>query len=209
MPWAPDYVTTAQFKAYARIGDAADDTEIGAAITMASRAVDRWCGRQFGQVAAPEAREYTARFSRSRGSVWSVEVDDLVDLTGLAVAWDSTGDGTFSVAVPGPAVVPWPRNAVVKGRAYERLLLRPALLGFTPDDRAFGFRATAPWGWVTVPGAVPGAVKLQVNRMHSRRDAPFGVAGSPEQGSEVRLLAKLDADVQVALERYKRRAWAR
>lgn len=208
MAWAPDYVTRSEFKAYARIDDTADDAEIDSAITMASRAVDKQAGRQFGQVAVAEAREYTLRFSRARGGVWMAEVDDYQDVTGLAVAFDAAGDGTFSTAVPAASLVPWPRNALLIGRAYERVMIR-ASGGAGLDGRAAGVRVTLKWGWNAVPVAVKGAVKLQVNRMHARRDAPFGVAGSPEQGSEVRLLAKLDPDVAVALERYRRRAWAR
>lgn len=210
MAWAPDYVTLAGFKAYARVDDDADDAQIQAAISMASRAADKQCGRQFGRVAAPEARTYTARFSRARGAVWYAELDDFPDLAGLAVAWDGLADGTFSTTVPTGAVVPWPVNNPLLGKPYERLLFRAAAMpGIALDDRYAGLRVTLQWGWASVPPAVPGAVNMQVNRMHARRDAPFGVAGSPEQGSEVRLLAKLDPDVAVALERFRRRAWAR
>lgn len=50
-----------------------------------------------------------------------------------------------------------------------------------------------------VPKPVSIATKLQASRWYKRRDAPFGVAGSPELGSELRLLPKLDPDVEVLL----------
>lgn len=205
MPWEPDYLTVGTYKAYARIDDDADDAQIATAIGMASGAVNKQAGRQFGKVAA-EAREYTMRYSRSRGA-WMAEVDDFQDQAGQSVAFDVAGDGTFTQVIDPAAVVPWPRNAVKRGRVYERLLIRRTTPGL--DDRAYGLRVTLPWGWNAVPAAIVGATLLQVNRMHARRDAPFGVVGSPEQGSELRLLARLDPDVVVAVERYRRRAWAR
>ena len=50
-----------------------------------------------------------------------------------------------------------------------------------------------------VPSSVKLATELQASRWAKRRDAPFGVAGSPELGSELRILAKLDPDVQILL----------
>jgi len=48
------------------------------------------------------------------------------------------------------------------------------------------------------------ACKLQTGRFNKRLQALFGVAGSPADGSEVRLLAKLDPDVAVMLVDYTR-----
>jgi hypothetical protein len=50
-----------------------------------------------------------------------------------------------------------------------------------------------------VPAEVKLATELQASRWAKRRDAPFGVAGSPELGSELRILAKLDPDVEILL----------
>jgi hypothetical protein len=51
-----------------------------------------------------------------------------------------------------------------------------------------------------VPPTIKLATQLQASRWLKRRDAPFGIAGSPELGSELRLLAKLDPDVEVLLD---------
>jgi hypothetical protein len=50
-----------------------------------------------------------------------------------------------------------------------------------------------------IPDAVKAACLIQASRFFTRRYAPFGVAGSPDSGSEIRLLAKVDADVAVIL----------
>lgn len=51
-----------------------------------------------------------------------------------------------------------------------------------------------------VPGPVELACLIQASRWFKRKDAPFGIAGSPELGSELRLLSKLDPDVEVLLD---------
>jgi len=56
-----------------------------------------------------------------------------------------------------------------------------------------------------VPGPIHQACLIQTNRLIMRRDAPFGVAGSPEVGSEVRLLARLDPDVETMVRPYMRK----
>lgn len=196
MAWAPDYVTAAELKAFLRIGDAVDDVQVALAITAASRAVDRATNRQFGLVAAPEERTYTARYDRDRCR-WVVEIDDLMTVTGLEI---TTEAGT----VDGYALQPG--NAEFEARPWTRLVVDPdsAVIPNADED---GVTVAARYGWTTVPVAVQQATLLQASRLFKRRDAPFGVAGSPELGSELRLLAKVDPDVEVVLGPY-RRWWA-
>jgi len=61
-----------------------------------------------------------------------------------------------------------------------------------------------PWGWSAVPVPVKEATYLQASRFHSRRDSPYGIAGSPDQGSELRLLSRVDPDVAVSLSDFVR-----
>lgn len=188
--WKPDYAELLAVKDFLRIDadDTSDDAHITHAITAASRAVDRHCRRQFGLVDDPELRLYTAEWHR-RGAL--VVVDDLMDLTGI------------SVQVSGVDVVPerwWPVNAPQDGAPWTRVYL-PRGTSCSPD--AVGI--TAPWGWSSFPATVVEATTLQSTRFVKRRDAAFGVAGSPEIGSELRLLAKVDPDVAVMLADYVRR----
>jgi hypothetical protein len=207
MTWAPDYVTNAELTAFANAG-AVDSAWVDWARTTASRAVDSHTHRQFGQVAAPEARMYTARWSKSQGG-WLVDTDDLMTLTGLAVAWDSANDGTYAttVAVGGLRWLPW--TAAQLGRPWERFVVKTQGVPTMFDSRVGGFRVTASWGWAAVPTTVAQATALQANRLIARRDGPYGVAGSPSDGSEIRLMAKVDPDVAVTLAHYRRRTWAR
>jgi len=201
MGWARDYVTGGELTAHTRIGDTADDAQVSLAIATASRAIDDRCKRQFGRVPVAEARGYVPRASRAR-SGWLVPIDDLMTTTGLLVEVDTDGDGIAETVVTGYTLRP--TNAVSKGRPWTELLIPSA----TVPLLAGSVQVTGLWGWPGVPDSIRQACLLQASRLLSRRDAPFGVAGSPETGSELRLLARLDPDVAVAVEPYRRRVWA-
>lgn len=203
MAWAPDYISVAELAAYLRISDSVDDTELALAVTTASRAVDGCTHRQFGQVATAEARVYTPRWDRQRCR-WVIDVDDLDTTTGFALTITAGG---VTTAVTDYTLEP--RNAVAKGMAWTQIVLGLAAeavpSSVDPTDAA---GATAKWGWSTTPSAVKLASRLQASRFAARRDSPYGVAGSPADGSELRLLARVDPDVAVSLKKYVRDVWA-
>jgi hypothetical protein len=196
MAWAPDYVTLSELKSYLRIPDTNDDAELALAISTASRAVDGFCHRQFGQVASAEARSYTAYWDR-RARVWVVGFDDLQDITGLDVQVEAGEIDVYTLE---------PVNAEQEGRPFTRLRVDTDSAA-KPTWETHGVTITAVWGWDAVPVPVEQATLLQASRFHARRFSPYGVAGSPEQGSEMRLLAKLDPDVELALARAKLIRW--
>jgi hypothetical protein len=200
MAWAPDYTTTEDLAAFVRIGDTLDDSQLALAVSTASRAIDQACGRQFGRLTVAAPRFYTARWE-ARRCRWTLHVDDLMDLTGLVVAYDTNDDQSYSATIS--PVVPLERNAAADGRPWTRLEVHPSS-AVQPCERDGAVRVTALWGWTAVPAAVEQACLLQASRLLARRDSPFGVAGSPEVGSEVRLLSRLDPDVAVAVRPYRR-----
>lgn len=182
MAWAPDYLEADDLKDYVRVDDDLDDVQISMAIAAASRAIDDATGRQFGVVDSPEARLYTPRWDADACS-WAVAIDDLATVT-----------GSLLDAVVLDQAALYPRNAVAKGKVWTRLLV----------DACEEVTVTASWGWSAVPEAVVMACALQASRFLARRDSPYGVAGSPQNGSELRLLARLDPDVAVSLRGYVR-----
>lgn len=186
MTWKPDYLTLAEAKGFLRIGDTLDDAEIGVLITAVSRAIDSRCNRQFGQDAGLVTRTYSqAPLLNYSTGLWELDIDDVQTTTGMTVN---------GVALASSGATLLPLNAAVDGVPYNRI-------GFTiwPISSYPGMPVTnvmqARWGWNAVPPSVTAAGRLQLNRWASRRDSPYGVAGSPDQGSELRLLAKLDPDV--------------
>lgn len=198
MAWKPDYLTLAEARDYVRnpAGDTVDDTVIQVWITTVSRAIDEHCNRQFGSIAAPAARVYrrTPAYDPSIG-LWVLEIDDTQTVTGTTVN---------GVAYASSGAVLLPDNAPADGRPWTAL-------GFTAQPTPSYPGAPAAntvvnqWGWTAVPAQVPGAARIQLSRFDWRRDAPAGIAGSPDSGSEIRLLAKLDPDAIKALSGLARR----
>jgi len=193
MVWAPDYLTVSEAKAFLRIGDAVDDAELAVAITAASRAIDEHCNRQFGLLAAAELWSYTARPDLDRGR-WVVDIDDLMTVTGLIVEVPTVGITTQFTKEPA--------NAAAKGRPWTRLVFDIDAAVTPVSTNNYAVNVTGRFGWTTVPVPVDQAALLQVSRFISRRDSPYGIAGSPDQGSELRLLARVDPDVGVSLRSY-------
>lgn len=198
MAWAPDYITLAELRAFLEVpdDDTSGDTLLSAYITAASRAIDLACHpgglRQFGSTGAAEERTYVAEWRSDKGR-WVVVTDDFM------VA-------PTAVTAGGVAVTGWraePRNAVTRGRPYERLELSIGS-AVVPAYPEYELAVTAVWGWTAVPAGIKLATRLQASRFDFRRSSPSGVAGSPEQGNELRLLARLDPDVAVSINGYAR-----
>jgi hypothetical protein len=196
MAWEPAYCSAAELGAYLGIADGDADAELDLAAEAASRAIDHCCNRQFGLVASPEERELVAEWKPRLGA-YQVRIPDLMTTTGLVV----TAAGATLTAGTGYELLP--RDAAARGRPWERLVTLTA----TAPTLGVGdctVTVTGRWGWTTVPDTVAKAARLQGARFHTRRVAPFGIAGSPETGSEMRLLAHVDPDVAVMVRSYRR-----
>jgi hypothetical protein len=199
------YATLAELKVFVGIPDTdtADDDALTLALDGSTAQVDWFTDRTFTADAMPTTRYYDVK------STGRVDVDPISTTTGLVVATDDNADGTFETT--------WtlntdyrvePINAAAHGEPWTRLVA----LGtrwFPKINYRPGLSVTAAFGW---PGGVaPEPVKLatliQASRLFKRKDAPFGVAGSVEFGSEMRLLNELDRDAQNLLRPYRRNWW--
>lgn len=198
------YATLDELKVFVGIPalDEQDDATLTLALDSASAQIDAFCDRTFTADAEVTSRLYRAEL----GGV--ITVDPISTLTGLVVETDDDGDGTFETTwdtsdyrvEPINAAAlgePWTRIIALGTRWFPRLRYRP------------GVRVTATYGWPggAAPAPVKQAALIQASRLWKRKDAPFGVAGSVEFGSEVRLLAKLDPDVESLLRPYRRLWW--
>lgn len=189
MTWAPTYVTSEELAAFVRIGDNADDVQLNLAVAAASRAVDRATGRQFGQTAGAELRYFSATHE-ARSRCWVVELDDLAVMPTVV-----TADGAVTIDYTMRE-----RNAPSKGLPWTSMVLGGSP-GWTDVE------VTARWGWSAVPETVKEATLLQASRLLARRNSPYGVTGSPDQGGELRLLAQVDPDVALILRPFVRQWW--
>jgi hypothetical protein len=198
----PLYASTAELKAYISpgIADGADDAALTLALEAASRAIDHYTGRQFGLSEELEVRTYGAT-SAGRSAV---VIDDLMTTDDLEVRSRTNGAGAWGdplelEGASGFSLYPW--TALAQGRPWT-MLVAASGTRWPIGERAV--QVTARWGWAAVPAEVRQACLIQAVRIWKRKDSPFGVAGSPEFGSELRLLSKLDPDVAVLLGGLKR-----
>lgn len=214
MAWEPDYVTVDEYKEWARQNqpdDTVDDPAIQRAITSASRAVDRFCSqhvrRQFGLATGVESRYYKARWDQDQIR-WVVEIDDIDQAQAAAtrVYVDVTNSDTYTAEITN--FVLRPKAAPQNNRPYTQISVLPQ----EPNQPTFwvdGMRVDSQFGWSTFPVTVVQATLLQTNRIHKRRTAPFGVAGSPERGTQVttNLIEELDPDIETMLQPYVKLGW--
>lgn len=200
MAWAPDYATVAELKAMLGIPTATTtyDAELATVLGAASRAIDHSADRQFGVLAAAAPRVYTVR--RFTGGP-RVIIDDLMTTTNLVVKADDDANGTYERTLAATDYHLYPWNAAADGEPWT--ILFPAQ-GVSLPTCERGVEVTAVWGWTAVPDVVTRACLTQAGRFFKRRDAPFGVAGSLENGSEIRLLSRLDPDVAVMIASVRR-----
>jgi hypothetical protein len=201
MAWEPDYITVAEAKSELGITNTDSDTSLASKITSASRSIDLFCKRQFGLLAAAEARYYTPWYDEDLRR-WVVEIDDLMTTTDLVVKLDLSDDDTYGTALSASDYILRPRNAASKLRPWTQLAIKNT--SSSPISRSDSVYVEGRWGWSAVPTTIKDATLLQVNRLLFRRSSPSGVAGSPESKSEIRLLAKLDPDVEVMCKAYQR-----
>lgn len=197
MAWRPVYAGVRELAARCRINDTSHDDRLALHLEAASRNIDRVAGRQFGLEDDVVARIVFPEWDRER-SLYVVPIEDLMTTTGLVVT-DANGTAVAAQVVAGDGgYVLEPRNAAADGRPWERFTVPAATTEMT---------VTARYGWTTVPEAVKEATLIEAHRLFWRENAPAGVAGSPDMGSEVRLLARIDPDAEKTVGRY-RRWWA-
>lgn len=188
MAWEPLYADADDLAAYKGVNDVADEAEMGLACEAASRIIDQVCGRQFGQVDAAEARHYDVEWDRELG-LYVADIDDLMTTDNLVVNAGTEALGTDEYVL-------LPRNAAATGDPWTEIGAETAeepTVGRGPRELII----TAEWGWTAVPDAIKQATLLQAARLLKRKDAPFGVAGSPQLGTDLRLLEHADVDAKV------------
>ena len=189
------YATLSELKTFVAVPDTGDDTTLQWALDASEEQVNAYTGRRFSPDGAAVVRYYAAVNNTT------VHVDPVATTTDLAVAVDRDGDGTFEetfVLETDYRLSPF--NATATGRPWTTL---EAITGnyFPQGERRV--RVTARWGYSAVPASVKQATLIQASRLWKRKDSPYGIAGSPELGNELRLLSTLDPDVQALLRPYR------
>jgi hypothetical protein len=171
---AKDYCTPEELKSRLQITSSADDDQIDAAVTAASRAIDGYCERYFYRIT--DTRTYVP------ADLYRTRVDDLVSVTTLATdpAGTTPQGGTFPVTWPagsfqllpynpGKIGEPWPYTAIraVGGLTFPWVI--PLLL--MRMDRV---QVTGVFGWPAIPAAVHTAALITASELFRMKHIPRG-----------------------------------
>ena len=158
--------------------------------------IDDYTGRFFyrnGTTQSPVARYYTPL------DPWTMNMDDSVSIT--EVATDDNFNQTWDTVWATSDYMLEPVNNPQRGWPVNRMLAigRYVFPYYLPQ----AVRITGVWGWTATPAEINMATLIQAARLFTRRQSPFGIAGSPDLGT-VRLTAKLDADVEALLRPFRK-----
>jgi hypothetical protein len=194
-----DYCTVGELKNRIWPDGATPDTESDAIlqsiITAVSRAIDTMCGRRFYTTTADETRYLTAKDNE-----YLFPPLDIVSVTSFAVDYD--GGRTYSTSLDTGDYDLLPANAALDSKPYSYIRVAPLGTEHFPTHES-GVKIVGKFGWSSAPAGVKEACLLQAQRIWKRKDAIFGIISNPV-GGEMRLLEKLDPDVQLLLWTYRK-----
>lgn len=196
MPIGDRYATLTELKYRLGIPDAQDDDGLGAALDVASKGIEFCCQRQFNDAGTATARTFYVDSPR-RG-----EVDDFHTTTGLIIATDESGEGTYTTAWTVSDYELHPLNGIVEGVPgwpYSKIL--GVGRTFPVCVRRAPLRVTARWGWATVPAPVKEATLILAEEVFKLKDMPFGAGGYGEYG---RIRARENPNVLMRISPYMR-----
>lgn len=196
------YATLTEIKLFLGITDSVDDTLLESMVEAASRSIDREANRRFYLDSNASARLYRAN------DALQLFVDDIGSATGLAVAVDSDGNGTYDTSltlntdfildpITAPSLNrPWNVVTIVSASAAF-----PAPLNYRP-----GVQVTAKWGWPSIPDDINQACMILTADLYKRKDAPGGIIGLGDLGA-IRM-SPVGRDVTQIVRAYRREVLA-
>lgn len=177
---ANEYASASDLKDYLKIPDTDDDAKLAVAANGAARAIDRWCGRRFYLDTIASARV----FEPMGGYV--LRVDDIGSTSGLIVAADYDGDGTFETTVSASNYELGPLSGGTLGiesAPYTEVRLTNTSWPYPVAPLRRGrAQITAKWGWPSVPDEVFQASLIVGAELFRRSDAPLGISAGGDFG---------------------------
>lgn len=174
--------------------DTDDDEKLSGVLNAISRAIDWRCNRRFYTTTADETRYFTAEYGDR------LDPGDLLSITTLKT--DDDEDGTYEVTwTEDTDYYLLPLNAALDEKPYTKIVVSPLTTDAAfPVDLLKGVQIVGTWGyWTSVPENIREATLLAAERLFKRKDAIFGITGSPELGM-LRRIVTLDPDVQLLLD---------
>lgn len=184
------YVTLSDLKAWLGISGSTDDTRLESAIEAASRAIDAECSRRFYSTSA-------TRYFETDDPLRCDVDDDLLSVT--SIAYDRTGLRDYQAL----AVTDYELDPT--DAPYRIIHIAPGAAVSFPAGLRRGVRVEGSWGYNatgSAPQAIARACLILATRYFKRKDAPFGIVGTPELGF-LRVTAR-DPEVRALLNPYRR-----
>jgi hypothetical protein len=196
VPIVNGYVSRNDVKNALGLGTAAltpEDDEIDQVVNSVSRAIDDACGRFFYSTAGTVL--YTAE------DFLYLPIDDFSAITSITI--DEQNTGTPNVTLT--ASTDYRAEAVTSIPGFPYTAIRITSFGTKtlPVGVTQGVAVAGTRGFAAIPQPIIAATLLQCVRTHARRNSPYGVAGSPD-GGIIRLLSRLDPDVELMIRPYRR-----
>ena len=167
--------------------------EIDQVVNSVSRAIDDACGRFFYSAAGTVL--YTAE------DFLYLPIDDFSAIT--AVVIDEQNTGTPNVTLTTGTDYRPEGTSAIPGFPYTAIRITSFGTKTLPVGVTEGVSVRGTRGFAAVPQPIVAATLLQCVRTHARRNSPYGVAGSPD-GGIIRLLSRLDPDVELMIRPYRR-----
>lgn len=195
------YTTVATFQSYTGMSTiTVDETvNIEKAIESASRSIDRMTNRRFFADATATARQYRAT------DFYRLFVDDISTPTGVIVALDTGGDGTYETTlVFNTDYILDPLNAPQQNRPFTVITMVGTTLFPSPINLRPGIQVTAKFGWYlgTPPDDIEEACLILSTDLVKRASSVGGVLGLSELGA-IRM-SPLGRDVLAMVRPYRR-----
>jgi hypothetical protein len=199
------YTTLSAFQSYANMSSvtAGETTTIEKAIEAASRTIDRIANRRFYIDTSATARLYRTT------DFYTLFVDDIGSTTGLAVAFDSTGNGTYDdTQTLNTDFVLDPVTAPQQERPYTQVTMIGSTTFPLPVSRRPQVQVTAKYGWYngTPPDDVVEACLILSADYVKRASSVGGVLGLSELGA-IRM-SPLGRDIAAIVRAYRREVLA-
>jgi hypothetical protein len=174
------YASLDELKEYIDIDRTDWDARLDDALVTASRAVDRYCGRQFNDAGSASARVFYP--TRQKLAL----VDDFHTITGLVVKTDDNDDGTFEETWTTADYQLEPLNGIREGTPGWPYFMIRAIgdsLDYPINQKGRAtLEVTARWGWAAVPPPVKTATLILAAETFKLATVPLGVAGMGEFG---------------------------
>lgn len=195
------YATNAEAVARMATGialPASQHEQVDAMLEGASRTIDDWCRRYFGQ------NEDEVRLFDGHHATELVLGEDFVSVDEIAT--DDDLDGTFETVWDDDDFLLEPHNAADRGWPYTTIRVARLSVRTFPIGRRT-VRVTGTVGWPAVPAPVKEVCILEAERMFQDSKSPSGVVAN-EGGGSATLMPPLHPRSRLALKPYRRLALA-